>query len=209
MNIADPLDFIRAQPHGTVIYGFTEESGKYYIDFLIRESSSELEKLLEQPPIESRAGAVIENGALIVVVGFKLRAEGRIYETFWNYHPVQQGLRQIFEHMCAESVITFNFVGDSGEVENVVQATNTLQAFFRDITQQAAAMKPWTPAAFDEAKLALTENFESPEELWNSLDSIAGATEGECCNTHVGHHHHEGGCCQTNPEKKSSCGCKN
>jgi hypothetical protein len=71
--------------------------------------------------------------------------------------------------MATEPVLNLNFVGDSGQVEYALQTPNTLRDFFRDITQQASAMRPWTLQQFELGKQTLAQAFPAPAELWEGL----------------------------------------
>lgn len=167
----DPEDFIRASPRGTVIYGFSQEEGKTYIDFLVRESNGGISEIPKNPAVEVRAGAVIEEGILIVTVLIRFAPEGPIYETFWNYHRVDYRAAEgnIFEHMCAEENLTFHFYNDEGEVADVIQVSNSMRPFFSDIVQQVVALRPWTLEEFDRAKQAVVAAYPTASALWDAL----------------------------------------
>lgn len=173
---ADPVEYIRNAPIGTVIHGFSTEQEKIFIDFFIREASSVLNALSERPALEIRAGAVLEEEVLVLITLFRLEKDGPIYEVFWNYYrqDYQASEGNFFEHMCAEPLLALNFFGDSGEVENVVEVSNSLRPFFREMIQQVVALKPWTLAEFDKAKEAITANYSTPQELWEVMEATGG-----------------------------------
>jgi hypothetical protein len=167
----DPMEMIRRAKPGTVIYGFCEEEGRVHIDFLMREASDKLAALPPHPPVEFRAGALLEQHVFLVVVMVRLTPDGTLFETFWNYHRREtlDGSGHLFEHMGAEPTLTLNLVGDSGEVENVIEVANPLRGFFQDAAQQAAGAFAWTLAEFDGAKRSVMEAYPEAELLWNAL----------------------------------------
>jgi|GEM_PF-1812588 len=167
----DPEEFISTAPCGTVIYGFSEEEGKMYIDFLVREKDAVILEMPKDPAVEIRAGAVLQDGILVVAVMARFTKKGPVYETFWNYYRTEPRSPHgnIFEHMCEEPLLAFHFYGDEGKLADVIQVKNSMRPFFSDILQQIPSLRPWTLQEFENAKHALIEAFPSVNDLWNAL----------------------------------------
>lgn len=153
------------------MYGVSErENGKISLDFWIRESTDTVAQLGDTPTIEWRAGALIEENVLLVVVLLKIGK--RVYETFWDYfkeNGSQFSYGSLFEMMATEPEIELLFFGDQGEVERSLPVPNGLRSFFSETLQQARAFKPWNTEAFEGAKRALVENYPDIKELWEIL----------------------------------------
>ena len=181
-SLTDPFAWIKSAKPGTVIYGISQdETGRASLDFWIRESSAAIDAVGDTPTIEWRAGALVEGNVLLVVVLFK--AGDAIYETFWDDYKERREIRGIngdedfdlpardslFEMMATEPFVELLFFGDSGEVERSLHVPNGLRSFFAETIQQARAWTPWTPEAFEAAKLTLVENYPKVAELWKFL----------------------------------------
>ena len=166
----DPVDFMKEAPVGSVIYGFSKDPDMR-IDFLVKEKSDVIQRIIDKPYFQTRSGSLIQEGVLVSVVMFCLEKEGKVFETFWNYcrHSQAGPENNIFCHMSNEGKIYFNLFGDSGEVEGVVEGQHHLQQFFLDAIQRAEAMSSWSDKAFEAAKQVVTNNYPKVEDLWNAL----------------------------------------
>lgn len=171
MNPTDPLEMMADMEPGSVLYGYSSEAD-LQIEILIRETSAEILAVGPKPEIQIRAGLLQSETVWVTALLLRLRPDGPIYDSWWNYHHPTGDPSQghLFDHMGnGDNEIILKLVGDKGTVERLMPFRHPLQTFFRQAVRRIKPLPSWTMEQFLDALDAVREKYEDAEDLWSSL----------------------------------------
>lgn len=158
--------FIRTAFHGEAIFAEIARP-EPKIDFLIREESSIIMAIPQQPSISLRGAFINSNSVGVIVLMFQVG--GNIYETWFNYHA--QGVASAIEQFIGQDDLGLHFCGDSLDFERhimIYHVDKKTKTFFEKVSGHIEShLQPWTMQQFDIEKMRICGRFHSSKSLWD------------------------------------------
>lgn len=178
-------EFIKVMPVRTAIYYRTVRSSGLPVDgsadsfgiktdFVVKDKTSVIRELEQNPPIALVAGLVhdvIKNTPVCsVVVMSQLGSDpANLFEIFFNYYDASGTAPEIFRDLATQDTIAFHMYGDGGEKLRTIVVANKHMNFWKSVSAKIGSMAPWSMADFDVAKDRIYDKYPLPADLFTAL----------------------------------------
>ena len=146
------------------------------INFLIRQRSEEIRTYSQTHGLEIRAGSLQSRKVLVGIVLFRFHKEGNVYLTAWDSKNPPSKESNPCHVLCKPAKLSFQFIGDSAEIEKTLLYDSPLSSFFRHLLTRAQLLPSWSGEDFLDALAEVYNCCKSTCELWEKFSCLHSLT---------------------------------
>lgn len=168
----DAVSVLRAMPPGMALYTREQiDRGAWEVAWLVREETGRIEGLGPHPEIEFRAGAIEQDGILLLPILLRVGpfTADSVYETWMNAHQPERAGQLAIGDLAIQPRLVVHLYGDDCRLVRSLRVGNHLQVWARKALSRVTTDPPWTMSAFDEAREQIYARYTRVVDLWNGM----------------------------------------
>jgi|GEM_PF-2607951 len=170
-DTVEPITILQVGGPGMAMYQVHHfsDAERQEVLWMLRTTTAKISSLPADCPVELRAGSFLVNDVCLIPVLLcldKTETEEGIFETWIN---VNQMGENPLTFLAIQPRIVIQLLGDSGQVEKILQISNPLKALSKTLLAELGSNCDWTLSKFEAARETSFKRFPSVVDLWKEL----------------------------------------